>query len=412
MQFLYNILTYLAAFVIALIAPFNLKIKLFHRGRRETFLKLKEKVAPTDQTIWMHCASLGEFEQGRPVLEKIKLKYPTYKIVLSFFSPSGYEVRKTYKGADVVVYLPLDTPKNVKRFIAILNPNLAVFVKYEIWPNLLKELAKKEVPTILISGIFRKDQIFFKKYGRWSRNALQAFTHFFVQDQKSALLLNNIKLNAVSVVGDTRFDRVNDIVTQRKELAFLTEFTKDKHTLVAGSTWTKDEDLLVDYINKFSCTHERFIFAPHNINQQQLKSLVSKLTPKTYLYSEVTLKNKQDARVLIIDSIGILTSVYAYADVAYVGGGFGAGIHNILEPATYGLPIIIGPKHQKFKEAKELIAQEGCFVIDSKQTLAKQLQHFCNDLNYTKNTGKKASSYIQSNTGATEAIINYLSKII
>jgi len=412
MHILYNIVIYIASAFIPLVALVNPKLRLFYKGRKKTFSKLKDKINPSDKTVWMHCASLGEFEQGRPLIEKIKSQYPKYKIILSFFSPSGYEIRKNYEQADVVVYLPMDTPNKVARFIELVHPSLAIFVKYEFWPNILQELHHKKINTILISGIFRKNQLFFKKQGAWYRDSLKSFKHFFVQDEDSVSLLKSIGFSNVTKSGDTRFDRVFDLIQQRKKLPKIKDFKQNKHTLVAGSTWPKDEALLIEYINNHASEKEKFIFAPHNISVDGIDNLVKKIQPKTVLFSRTTSKDIVDARVLIIDSIGILTSVYYYADVAYVGGGFGTGIHNILEPATYGIPIIIGPNYQKFKEAIDLIDIDGCFEINGQEALNKQLQEFAQDKNLVKIAGEKALTYIKNNTGATEIISEYLTQAL
>ncbi len=412
MQVMYNIFVLIANIFIPILALFNPKMRRFYTGQQKTFQKLSSSIQSEDKTVWMHCASLGEFEQGRPLIERIKRQYPNYKIVLSFFSPSGYEVRKNYKLADAVVYLPIDTPRKAKRFISLLHPSLAIIVKYEFWPNILNTLHRQNIPTVLVSGIFRKNQLFFKKHGAWYRKTLKSFKHFFVQDEDSVSLLKSIGLSNTTESGDTRFDRVFDVVLQRKELELVAQFKQTKHTLVAGSSWPKDEALLVAYINNTASKNEKFIFAPHNINKQDINNLVKKLEKKTLLYSNATIENVLEADILIIDSIGLLTSVYYYADVAYVGGGFGAGIHNILEPATFGMPIVIGPNYQKFKEARELMERKACFEISDIKSLTKQLQVFVNDEQHLKKTGKKASTYVNDNTGATKIVLDYISDVL
>jgi len=406
MQIFYNILIALTNTFIPVIALFNPKMRLFIKGRKETLSKLKESITPKDKTIWMHCASLGEFEQGRPILEKLKKQYPGYKLIVSFFSPSGYEVRKNYPIADVIVYLPLDTVKNARLFLDAAHPSLTFFVKYEFWPNILNELKNRELKTFLISGIFRKEQVFFKKNRLWFRKALTAFTHFFVQNKTSKLLLQDIGFNNVTQCGDTRFDRVAELVNNRKDLPIIADFSNRQHVLVAGSTWPKDEDLLINYINKKTQNNEKFIIAPHNIKKEDIAKLQSLLRVKSLLYSKANTDNIKDVQVLIIDSIGLLTSVYAYAKVAYVGGGFGAGIHNILEPATYAIPILIGPNYHKFQEAVDLIAKDACFVIDSQEKLNLQIQSLFQDTTLLVNTGAKSHQYIQENVGATDCILN------
>jgi 3-deoxy-D-manno-octulosonic-acid transferase len=407
MQILYNILIALTSAVIPVIALFNFKMRLFYKGRKETFSKLKKNISSKDKTIWMHCASLGEFEQGRPVLEKLKKQYPDYKLILSFFSPSGYEVQKNYPIADAIVYLPLDTPANARKFLDAIHPNLSFFVKYEFWPNILSELKNRKLKTFLISGIFRKEQVFFKKNKIWFRDTLTAFTHFFVQNKTSQDLLKSIGLENVSLCGDTRFDRVTTLVKNKKDLPIIASFSNKQHVLVAGSTWAKDETILIDYINNKAQNNEKFIIAPHNIKKEDIDKLQSSLRVKSLLYSKANTDNIKDIQVLIIDSIGLLSSVYAYAKLAYVGGGFGAGIHNILEPATYAIPILIGPNYHKFKEAVDLIAINACFVIDSQEKLNLQLQTFYQDQALLLDTGTKSLQYIQKNIGATDCILNY-----
>jgi 3-deoxy-D-manno-octulosonic-acid transferase len=412
MQFLYNILVDTVKIFIPVIALFNAKMKLFYFGRKETTSKLSVSIKDTDRVIWMHCASLGEFEQGKPVLEKLQQQFPKHKIVLSFFSPSGYEVRKDCSLADVVVYLPLDTRKDSKHFLQLIHPDLAIFVKYEFWPNILQELKKQAVKTILISGIFRENQAFFTKKTEWIRTPLKAFTHFFVQDRKAVSLLKSIGFENVTMSGDTRFDTVFDLVNQREELDVVAVFSKENHVLVAGSTWEKDEELLIHYINNEATDGEKFIIAPHNINMHAIDLLIQKLKPNTLLYSSASLLNIPKAKVLIIDSIGLLTRVYAYANIAYVGGGFGSGIHNILEPATYGIPIIIGPKYQKFNEAIELIQKKATFVVHSKHELTSQLHFFYSNKEVLKATGAISLNYIKENIGATTVILSYISQSI
>ncbi len=412
MQVLYNFFILLVSSFIPILALFNPKLRLFYKGRKETFSKLQNSIQASDNTVWIHCASLGEFEQGRPLIEKIKLNYPNFKIVLSFFSPSGYEIRKDYDQAAVVVYLPIDTPKKVAKFLEVVHPSLAIFIKYEFWPNILLELQQRNIPVILVSGIFRKNQLFFKKSGTWYRNTLQSFKHFFVQDEGSLSLLRSIGFTNATVSGDTRFDRVFDIIEQRKELVLIEKFTKNQYSLVAGSTWPKDEALLVNYINNHASDEEKFIIAPHNINSLEIDKLIKELNKKTLLYSNANSENIADAEVLIIDSIGLLTSVYYYGNIAYVGGGFGTGIHNILEPATFGMPIVIGPNYQKFNEALELVERDACFEINGEADLANLLQSFYKDAKKLKEAGKKAATYVKNNTGATDIILRYLSDVL
>jgi 3-deoxy-D-manno-octulosonic-acid transferase len=409
MYFLYNIVATVVQFLLKIIAVFNSKINLFVKGRKKTFFKLKQVISKKDTVFWFHCASLGEFEQGRPIIERIKKENPKLKIVITFFSPSGYEVRKDYKIADVVCYLPLDTKKNVQLFLDIIHPELAFFIKYEFWPNYLKELKNRDIETLLISGIFRKKQVFFKFYGSWMRKSLKAFTQFFVQDENSKRLLNSINFNNVKISGDTRFDRVFEITNQNNELKFINEFINNSKVLVAGSTWKDDEIMLVNYINKEASNNEKFIIAPHNIHPQDIQKLKSEIKKPVVLYSEMKDKNLQDFQVFIVDTIGILTKIYSYATIAYVGGGFTkTGVHNVLEPATFGVPIIIGPNYNKFKEAVELVKSKSCFVVNNSEKLSLHLKKIFLQNEIRELAGNTAKKYVKERTGATTKILKYL----
>ena len=409
MSIIYNIVVLIAGIILNIVTVFNKKIKLFVEGRKETYSKLNNAISSTDKVIWVHCASLGEFEQGRPIIEKLKDQYPAKKIVVTFFSPSGYEVRKNYNVADVVCYLPLDSKVNVVKFLDLLHPELAIFVKYEFWPNFLMELKKRSVNTILVSGIFRDNQSFFKWYGEWMRKSLQSFSHFFVQDENSKQLLNSVNFNNVTISGDTRFDRVLEITKQDNTLDFISKFKNNTHTLVAGSTWKEDEFLLVDYINKVASKNEKFIIAPHNIKDIDIIDLKKSINKKVVLYSEIENKKLEDFQVFIIDTVGILTKIYSYAEVAYVGGGYTkSGVHNVLEPATFGVPVIIGPNYHKFKEAIELVENEACFVVDNSQKLSVLLSRFFKEKTRRIEAGTNALNYVVRKTGASAKILNYL----
>lgn len=408
MYFLYNIAIYITIFGLKLISIFNKKIQLFLLGRKETFHKLESSISKNDKTIWFHCASLGEFEQGRPIMEEIKKKYKDYKIVLTFFSPSGFEVQKDFVFADVITYLPLDTRSNAKKFLSIVHPKIAVFVKYEFWPNILDELQKQKIETILISGIFRKEQSFFKSYGSWMRKSLKAFSHFFVQNITSKDLLYSIGLENVIISGDTRFDRVYEITKQDNNLDFIAEFKQNKYMMVAGSTWPKGEKYLVNYINFHASENEKFIIAPHNINQQQINELQNSIIKSTTKFTDKI--RDYSAQVFILNTIGILTKVYNYADVAYVGGGFGkGGLHNVLEPATYGLALIIGPNFDKFQEAVDLVALGSCKSVQNQKEMDFELQKLSNDVSYREQNGQRSKDYILRNIGATQIILKYIS---
>ena len=409
MYFLYNILVNIIGFILKIVALFNPKIKLFVEGRKETFKKLANAISKTDEVIWIHAASLGEFEQGRPIIEKLKSDFPSKKLVLTFFSPSGYEVRKNYDVADVVCYLPLDSKRNAKKFLDIVHPEKAIFVKYEFWPNLLQELKIRNVNTILVSGIFRESQAFFKWFGGWMRKALKTFSYFFVQDKKSKKLLNSIGINNVEMSGDTRFDRVFEITQQNNQLGFITEFVDEKHVVVCGSTWKEDEELLVNYINNEASSDEKFIIAPHNIKPKDIETLRKSINKKVVLFSEKEGKSLNNFQVFIVDTIGILTKIYSYASVAYVGGGYTkSGVHNTLEPATYGVPILIGPNYFKFKEAVELVEQNACIVVDNSQKLSLHLKKFFSDEIERQKVGDRSLDYVTSRTGSTTKILKYL----
>lgn len=405
MFFLYNIVVLIASFLVKIVALFSPKIKLFVDGRKIVFPTLTSSIRPTDKTIWFHAASLGEFEQGLPVIEKIKEKHPNHKIVVTFFSPSGYEVRKNSKVADVIVYLPLDTKKNAERFIKAVHPEMVFFIKYEYWPNYLNELKKHQIPTYLISGIFREKQVFFKWYGGFYRKALDTFDHFFVQNAKSKELLLKIEKTNATVSGDTRFDRVAAILEKNNSLDFISEFKNKKLTIVIGSSWPKDETLLVDFINSNNYD-VKFIIAPHNIKEEQIKQLKNNISKKTVLFSEKENKKLTDFDVFIIDTIGILTKIYSYADIAYVGGGFGnPGVHNILEPATFGVPIVIGPNFSHFAEAIALVNMGGCVSISNQKELNEAFENLIQNEDIRFEKGHICSTFVQMNKNATEIIL-------
>lgn len=405
MFFIYDLLVQLAGFALKIVALFSSKMKLFVNGRKNVFKILQSKIAPKDQTIWFHSASLGEYEQGLPVMEKIRKMYPNHKIVLTFFSPSGFEVRKNAATADVIVYLPMDTRVNAKKFLEILRPEMAFFIKYEFWPNYLNELKKQNIPTYLFSGIFRKDQVFFKWYGGFYRNALKTFRMFFVQNESSKILLNKIGFQNVKIAGDTRFDRVLKILERDNSLDFVEKFKDDKLTIVAGSTWPKDEEKLLNFINenKFSV---KFIIAPHNVKPEQIAHLKKSISRKTILFSEMKNKNLAEYDVFIIDTIGILTKIYSYADIAYVGGGFGtSGLHNILEPATFGIPIVIGLNYKKFSEAVALVNMGGCISVNNQEELEEQLSLLISNEDERLEKGHISRTFVEMNKNATEIIL-------
>lgn len=410
MLFLYNLVVLITGFFLKIVALFSPKIKLFTDGRKNVFTILEEKIKPEDKTIWFHSASLGEYEQGLPVIEKIKERYPTHKIIITFFSPSGYEVRKNNTIADITIYLPLDTKSNAKQFLKLTHPELVFFIKYEFWLNYLKELEKLKTPTYLISGIFRDNQMFFKWYGGFYRKALKTFTYFFVQNESSKQKIESIGFQNVIVSGDTRFDRVNAILERDNSLEFIETFKNNQPTIVIGSSWPKDEVLLAEYINQ-APKNVKFIIAPHNIKTEQIENLKNAITKKTVLFSEKENKILADYTVFIINTVGLLTKIYSYGTIAYVGGGFGnPGIHNILEPATFGIPIVIGPNYSKFAEAIELVKLGGCITISNIKDLKHNFNQLLSDNNFLEEKGKICQSYIQNNKGATNTIIKAIAQ--
>ena len=408
MLFLYNIITLLAAQLLKIVALFSPKMKLFVDGRKSVFQTLADKIQTSDKTIWFHAASLGEYEQGLPVIEAIKEQFPTHKIVVTFFSPSGYEVRKNNTVANVTVYLPLDTISNAKQFIKLVHPEMAFFIKYEYWPNYLNELKNQNIKTYLISGILRENQAFFKWYGGFYKSALKTFDYFFVQNESSKTLLQSIGFNNVKVSGDTRFDRVVSILERDNSLDFIEQFKDNKATIVIGSSWPKDESLLVNYINQ-SSDDVKFIIAPHNIKSEQIQELKNSITKKVILFSEKDNVNLSDSNVFIIDTIGILTKIYSYADIAYVGGGFGnPGVHNILEPATFGVPVVIGPNFSHFAEATALVNMEGCISIQNQTELNEAFDLLLHNEDEQLEKGHICSTFVQMNKGATQTIMNHI----
>ena len=402
MGLLYNIGIYFYKLGIWAFSLFNEKARKLRKGQSQALAYLKKKVELNARYVWFHAASLGEFEQGRPVIEQLKREQPAIKILLTFFSPSGYEVRKNYTGADIVAYLPLDTPGNAHYFVNLVKPSKAIFIKYEFWPNYLLALKAARVPVFSISAIFRAEQVFFKVYGKWYRDLLGTFSHIFVQDKSSLDLLEKYDITNASVSGDTRFDRVYDLYQQAKKLPLIEEFCQGKPVLVAGSTWAKDEELLVDYLK--SHPDVKLILVPHEIYKAHLSDIFKLLQGDFIRYSQATSTNIHSSRCLVVDSIGILSSIYQFANVTYIGGGFGAGIHNTLEAAVYGVPVVFGPNYQKFREARKLIAAGGAFSINDYETLEAQLDKLFTN----KEAGKIAGEYVKKNTGATELILKLL----
>lgn len=397
---LYNIGVWVASF-------FSKKVRAMWKGEHQTFRVLREKIDPNAMYIWFHAASLGEFEQGRPIMEAIRREHPGYKILLTFFSPSGYEVRKNYDGADVVVYLPIDTKRNASRFLRLTNPVMAFFIKYEFWSNYLHMLKERHVPTFSVSSIFRPNQIFFRAYGKGYGKVLDCFTHFFVQNEESRDLLQSIGIDCVSVTGDTRFDRVLQIRDAGKSLPIVENFVggtaeERPHVFIAGSSWPPDEDIFIRYFNEHR--DWKLIIAPHVIGDDHMKQILGKLERKTVRYTEATTENVVGAECLIIDCFGLLSSIYRYADVTYVGGGFGVGIHNVLEAAVWGKPVIFGPNNKNFQEAQGLLKAGGGFEITSYVDFVGVMRKLADD-KALEQSRERAGGFVESLAGATRQIM-------
>ena len=404
----YSIAIYTYMLAVILVSPFNKKAWALVKGHVETFRILRKKIEKGSRYVWFHAASLGEFEQGRPLIERFRREHPEYKILLTFFSPSGYEVRKNYEGADVVCYLPFDTPGNVHSFMRLVHPEMAFFIKYEFWANFLSACKKRDIPVYSVSSIFRKDKVFFKWYAYSYAKVLKNIDHFFVQDEESANLLatKGIRQN-VHIVGDTRFDRVVDICAQAKELPLVEEFIKGAETvLVAGSSWEPDEDLILPYFNKQP--KMKLILAPHVISESHLHLIENKLKRPFVRYTETTPEDVNKADCLIINCYGLLSSIYRYGQIAYVGGGFGVGIHNVPEAAVYGVPVLIGPNNKGFREAQDLLRMGGCYEIDSSTIFNAVMDRLRKDKNLRSSRGEICREYIMSNAGATDMIFKIL----
>ena len=414
---IYNIVIYFVLWGIAIASLFNEKVRKMWRGEREAFKILKQKVDPNAKYIWFHAASLGEFEQGRPLMERIRKDYPQYKILLTFYSPSGYEVRKNYEGADIICYMPVDTRLNAIRFLRLVRPVMAFFIKYEFWSNFLHILKYRNIPTYSVSSIFREDQVFFKWYGRSYAGVLKCFTRFFVQNEESKRLLEGIGITAVDVVGDTRFDRVLQIKEAAKQLPICEAFRTgvassqsadvphhDFKVFVAGSSWPPDENIFIPFFNEHK--DWRLLIAPHVIAEEHLKLILSLIKGKKVVrYTQTTPEEAAEADVLIIDCFGLLSSMYNYGDVAYIGGGFGVGIHNTLEAAVWNMPVIFGPNNKKFQEAQGLLKSGGGFEINTYEDFSSLMSSLMNDETFLKQAGDKAGTFVAHLAGATDKVL-------
>lgn len=414
---IYNIVIYFVLWGIAIASLFNEKVRKMWRGEREAFKILKQKVDPNAKYIWFHAASLGEFEQGRPLMERIRKNYPQYKILLTFYSPSGYEVRKNYEGADIICYMPVDTRLNAIRFLRLVRPVMAFFIKYEFWSNFLHILKHRNIPTYSVSSIFREDQVFFKWYGRSYAGVLKCFTRFFVQNEESKRLLEGIGITAVDVVGDTRFDRVLQIKEAAKQLPICEAFRTgvassqsadvphhDFKVFVSGSSWPPDENIFIPFFNEHK--DWRLLIAPHVIAEEHLKLILSLIKGKKVVrYTQTTPEEAAEADVLIIDCFGLLSSMYNYGDVAYIGGGFGVGIHNTLEAAVWNMPVIFGPNNKKFQEAQGLLKSGGGFEINTYEDFSGLMSSLMNDETFLKQAGDKAGAFVAHLAGATDKVL-------
>lgn len=414
---IYNIVIYFVLWGIAIASLFNEKVRKMWRGEREAFKILKQKVDPNAKYIWFHAASLGEFEQGRPLMERIRKDNPQYKILLTFYSPSGYEVRKNYEGADIICYMPVDTRLNAIRFLRLVRPVMAFFIKYEFWSNFLHILKHRNIPTYSVSSIFREEQVFFKWYGRSYAGVLKCFTRFFVQNEESKRLLEGIGITAVDVVGDTRFDRVLQIKEAAKQLPICEAFRTgvassqsadvphhDFKVFVAGSSWPPDENIFIPFFNEHK--DWRLLIAPHVIAEEHLKLILSLIKGKKVVrYTQTTPEEAAEADVLIIDCFGLLSSMYNYGDVAYIGGGFGVGIHNTLEAAVWNMPVIFGPNNKKFQEAQGLLKSGGGFEINTYEDFSGLMNSLMNDETFLKQAGDKAGAFVAHLAGATDKVL-------
>ena len=405
---MYNIIMYAIQLGVAIASLFNEKVRKMWRGEREAFRILKEQVDPNAQYVWFHAASLGEFEQGRPIIEQLRKEYPEYKILLTFYSPSGYEVRKNYQGADIICYMPIDTVTNARRFLRLVRPCMAFFIKYEFWYNFLHILKHRNVPTYSVSSIFRPNQVFFRWYGKSYGRVLRCFTKFFVQNEQSKELLNSIGITEVEITGDTRFDRVLQIKEAAKELPVVEAFASGR-LFVAGSSWLPDEEIFIKYFNEHR--DWKLIIAPHVIGEDHLQQIEKLLEGRKVIrYTEAAKKDSQlsTAEVLIIDCFGLLCSIYRYGQVAYVGGGFGVGIHNLPEAAVWDIPVFFGPNNERFQEAQELKKNGGGLEIHNYEEFAARMDELTADPASLLKRGEAAGGYVKGNAGATEIILRQL----
>ncbi len=401
---MYQIFICLYTVGVFIVSLFREKARKMWRGERDAFKILKQKVDPHARYLWFHASSLGEFEQGRPIMERLRKEHPEYRILLTFFSPSGYEVRKDYEGADIICYLPLDTYFWARKFLNMVNIQVAFFIKYEFWWNYLRLLQHRNIPVYSVSSIFRPKQIFFRWYGHDYRRVLKCFTRFFVQNEISRQLLATLGISNVDITGDTRFDRVIQIKSQARKLPVIEDFKQDGRVFIAGSSWLPDEEIFIRYFNAHK--EWKLIVAPHLIGNDRIQQILSLLQCDAVRYTEATEENVKDVRCLIINCFGLLSSIYGYGDVTYIGGGFGVGIHNVLEAAVWGVPVIFGPNNQRFQEAQGLLASGGGHQIDSYSDFERIMDGYCADDSLRKADGEKSALYVNSKAGATDRILS------
>ncbi len=409
--FLYDLAIQFYWFAIRISSLFHPKAKQFIAGRKNLFNEIKNIIKEQDYIVWMHCASVGEYEQGRPVIEKLKAENQNCKVVLSFFSPSGYAQRKNISDADYIFYLPIDTKNNAAKFISVLKPQLAIFVKYEFWFHHLNELKKKNIPVVLISGIFRREQLYFKWFGKPFLSVIKSFNKIFTQDINSLELLNEFGFNNAVLSSDTRFDRVLQVRNNAKQFPEIEKFCGDEKIIIAGSTWPEDEKILIQFIQQQKNSELKWIIAPHEISEKHISNLINQLGEKAIRFSQIQ-KATIENQFLVIDNIGMLSSIYRYGTIAYVGGGFGKGIHNILEAAVLGIPVLFGPNYKKFREAKDLIQMQSCFSIRNEKEFHSKINQLLIDKKLYNQCSDGCTDYVKKNSGATEQIVKFLNKEI
>ncbi len=410
MSLFYTLAIRVFGLLIRVAAPFKRAARLWVEGRRNWHKRLKADILNEENVVWFHAASLGEFEQGRPIIEKVREEYPDHPILLTFFSPSGYEVRKGFDKADFVHYLPLDTPENARNFLDAVRPKIAVFIRYEYWYNFLKTMFRRGIPVVMVSSIFRKEQIFFRPYGEWFRKALRRISRFFVQNEESLTLLDSIGVESMELSGDTRFDRVWDAAREHRDFPLVERFLAGRPCLMAGSTWPFDDQLLKEIVPSFPDL--KFVIVPHHVDEENIKRVVSLFGGEVALYTRGEDQDLENLQVLVVDTIGMLTYLYRLADLTYIGDGFGAGIHSVMEPAAFGMPIFFGPNYHNFQEAVDLVERKSAFAVKDQQELVRGIRRFADDVQAREAVGQTCREYIQEKRGATDRVMMGLRKYL